>query len=199
MLKEIITFAKKHWVVILAVLAIVIIGFIVLGKKKENMYDYEIAGCSTCDAGDAGVLLDTETEMYHMPDDYYSGDDSAAPADSDQLVLMNPDETGAVVTDREDSLEPAVYDDSEDSTYDDYNEISENSEYADTAYAEEVAYDLEEEDVDVVYDDSELDHVDENEVAEEENSYVAEDVAEGEDDLQLIPLDESYETDFTLL
>ena len=186
MIKQIVSFAKKHWVIILAIIAIIIIGFIVLGKKKESMYDYEIAGCSTCDAGDAGVLLDTENEMYHMPDDYYSGDESAAPADSDQLVLLNPDETGAVVTDREDSLEPAVYDDSE------------NSEYADTAFAEEVAYDLED-DVDVVYDDSELDHVDENEVAEEENSYVAEDVAEGEDDLQLIPLDESYETDFMVL
>jgi hypothetical protein len=172
MLKEITAFAKKHWVVILAILAIVIIGFIVLGKKKENMYDYEIAGCSTCDAGDAGVLLDTEQEMYHMPDNYY-GDESAAPADSDQLVLLNPDETGAIVTDREDSLEAVVYDDRE------------NSEYA---FAEEVAADLEE---DVVYDDSELDNVDENEVAE--------DVAEGEDDLQLIPLDESYETEFTLL
>jgi len=189
MIKQIVSFAKKHWVIILAIIAIVIIGFIALGKK-EKMYDYEIAGCSTCDAGDAGVLLDTETEMYHMPDDYYSGDDSSAPADSDQLVLLNPDETGAVVTDREDSLEPAVYDDSED---------SDNSEYADTAFAEEVAYDLEEEDVDVVYDDSELDHVDENEVAEEENSFVADDVAEGEDDLQLIPLDESYETEFMML
>lgn len=187
MLKEIITFAKKHWVVILAIIAIVIVGFIVLDKKKENMYDYEMAGCSTCNVGDAGVLLDTETEMYHMPDDYYSGDESDAPADSDQLVLLNPDETDAIVTDREDSLEPVVYDDSE------------NSEYDDTAFADEVADDLEEEDVDVVYDDSELDHVDENEVADEENSFVAEDVAEGEDDLQLIPLDESYETDFTLL
>ncbi|ABU44317.1 hypothetical protein PBCVNY2B_889L [Paramecium bursaria Chlorella virus NY2B] len=184
MIKQVIAFAKKHWFVILAVLAIVIIGFILLGKKKERMYDYEIAGCSTCDAGDAGVLLDTEQEMYQMPDDYYSGDESAAPADSDQLVLLNPDETGAVVTDREDSLEAAVYDDSE------------NSEYADMTFAEEVADDLEE---DVVYDDSELDHVDENEVEEEENSFVAEDVAEGEDDLQLIPMDESYETDFMLL
>ncbi|AAC96977.2 hypothetical protein PBCVAN69C_743L [Paramecium bursaria Chlorella virus AN69C] len=192
MIKQIVSFAKKHWVVILAILAIVIIGFVVLGKKKENMYDYEIAGCSTCDAGDAGVLLDTETEMYHMPDDYYSGDEYAAPADSDQLVLLNPDETGAVVTDREDSLEAAVYDDSENS------EVDENDQYADMTYAEDVAYDLEEEE-DVVYDDSELDHVDENEVEEEENSFVAEDVAEGEDDLQLIPLDESYETDFTLL
>ncbi|AGE51679.1 hypothetical protein PBCVCviKI_701L [Paramecium bursaria Chlorella virus CviKI] len=192
MIKQIVSFAKKHWVVILAILAIVIIGFFVLGKKKENMYDYEIAGCSTCDAGDAGVLLDTETEMYHMPDDYYSGDEYAAPADSDQLVLLNPDETGAVVTDREDSLEAAVYDDSENS------EVDENDQYADMTYAEDVAYDLEEEE-DVVYDDSELDHVDENEVEEEENSFVAEDVAEGEDDLQLIPLDESYETDFTLL
>jgi len=187
MIKQIVSFAKKHWVIILAIIAIVIIGFIAFGKK-ENMYDYEIAGCSTCDAGDAGVLLDTETEMYHMPDDYYSGDDSSAPADSDQLVLLNPDETGAVVTDREDSLEPAVYDDSEDS----------NSQYADTAFAEEVAYDLEE-DVDVVYDDSEMDQVDENEVEEEENSFVADDVAEGEDDLQLIPLDESYETEFMML
>jgi hypothetical protein len=103
------------------------------------------------------------------------------------------------VTDREDSLEPAVYDDSEDSDNSEYGDSEDsNSEYADTAFAEEVAYDLEE-DVDVVYDDSELDHVDENEVAEEENSFVADDVAEGEDDLQLIPLDESYETEFMML
>jgi len=71
----VISFLKQNWMLIASAL-IVIIAFVMLFKNmtKEKYYDYEMAGCSTCSAGMAGVLVDTEDEMYQMPDDYYSED-----------------------------------------------------------------------------------------------------------------------------
>jgi len=66
-------FVKQNWMLIVAgLLVIAAVYMIFRSMKKEKYYDYEMAGCSTCSAGDAGVF-DNE-EMYNMPDDYYSDD-----------------------------------------------------------------------------------------------------------------------------
>jgi len=66
-------FVKQNWMLIVAgLLVIAAVYMIFQSMKKEKYYDYEMAGCSTCSAGDAGVF-DNE-EMYNMPDDYYSDD-----------------------------------------------------------------------------------------------------------------------------
>jgi hypothetical protein len=54
-------------------LIVIAIVMIFMSMKKEKYYDYEMTGCSTCSAGDAGVF-DYE-EMYQMPDDYYGDDE----------------------------------------------------------------------------------------------------------------------------
>ena len=67
-------FMKQNWMLIVAgLLVIAAVYMIFQSMKKEKYYDYEMAGCSTCSAGDAGVF-DNE-EMYQMPDDYYSDDE----------------------------------------------------------------------------------------------------------------------------
>ena len=67
-------FVKQNWMLIVAGLLVVAAVFMIFqSMKKEKYYDYEMAGCSTCSAGDAGVF-DNE-EMYQMPDDYYSDDE----------------------------------------------------------------------------------------------------------------------------
>jgi len=67
-------FMKQNWMLIVAGLLIVAAVFMIFqSMKKEKYYDYEMTGCSTCSAGDAGVF-DYE-EMYQMPDDYYSDDE----------------------------------------------------------------------------------------------------------------------------
>lgn len=66
-------FVKQNWMLIVAGLLVIAAVFMIFqSMKKEKYYDYEMAGCSTCSAGDAGVF-DNE-EMYQMPDDYYSDD-----------------------------------------------------------------------------------------------------------------------------
>ena len=65
---------KQNWMLIVAGLLVIAAVFMIFqSMKKEKYYDYEMAGCSTCSAGDAGVF-DNE-EMYTMPDDYYSDDE----------------------------------------------------------------------------------------------------------------------------
>lgn len=69
----VIDFVKQNWMLIVAGLLVVAAVYMIFqSMKKEKYYDYEMAGCSTCSAGDAGVF-DNE-EMYNMPDDYYSDD-----------------------------------------------------------------------------------------------------------------------------
>jgi hypothetical protein len=67
---EVLGFLKKNWMIIAGALIVLAAVMIFMSMKKEKYYDYEMAGCSTCSAGDAGVF-DYE-EMYQMPDDYYS-------------------------------------------------------------------------------------------------------------------------------
>ncbi len=68
-------FLKNNWMLIAGALIVIAAVMIFMSMKKEKYYDYEMAGCSTCSAGDAGVF-DYE-EMYQMPDDYYSDDADA--------------------------------------------------------------------------------------------------------------------------
>ena len=77
----VVSFMKQNWMLIVAgLLVIAAVYMIFQSMKKEKYYDYEMAGCSTCSAGDAGVF-DNE-EMYQMPDDYYSDD---ADAEDDEI------------------------------------------------------------------------------------------------------------------
>ena len=70
----VVNFMKQNWMLIVAGLLVIAAVFMIFqSMKKEKYYDYEMAGCSTCSAGDAGVF-DNE-EMYTMPDDYYSDDE----------------------------------------------------------------------------------------------------------------------------
>ena len=70
----VVNFMKQNWMLIVAGLLVIAAVFMIFqSMKKEKYYDYEMAGCSTCSAGDAGVF-DNE-EMYDMPDDYYSDDE----------------------------------------------------------------------------------------------------------------------------
>jgi hypothetical protein len=73
-------FLKNNWMVIAAVLVVIALVLIFLSMKKEKYYDYEMTGCSTCSAGDAGVF---DYEMYQMPDDYYSDEADAEDDDVD--------------------------------------------------------------------------------------------------------------------
>jgi hypothetical protein len=61
-------FLKQNWMLIAGALIVIALVMIFMSMKKEKYYDYEMAGCSTCSAGDAGVF---DYEMYQMPDDYY--------------------------------------------------------------------------------------------------------------------------------
>jgi hypothetical protein len=73
-------FLKQNWMLIAGALIVIALVMIFMSMKKEKYYDYEMAGCSTCSAGDAGVF-DYE-EMYQMPDDYYSDE---ADAEDDEI------------------------------------------------------------------------------------------------------------------
>ena len=67
-------FLKNNWMVVAGVLVVIALVLIFMSMKKEKYYDYEMTGCSTCSAGDAGVF---DYEMYQMPDDYYSDEADA--------------------------------------------------------------------------------------------------------------------------
>lgn len=92
-------FLKTNWMLILAGL-LVLIALVMIFKNmtKERYYDYEMSGCSTCSSGDAGILVDTEDEMYQMPDDYYSED-----AEDENLEYAYEDEV--------DAADDAIYED----------------------------------------------------------------------------------------
>ena len=103
----VLNFLKKHWMVIAAALVIIAIVMIFMSMRKEKYYDYEMTGCSTCSAGDAGVI-DYE-EMYQMPDDYYSDaeDEEIYEADAEDDEIYEDDTFGG--DDAEDS--PVKYED----------------------------------------------------------------------------------------
>jgi hypothetical protein len=121
MFAKIVKILKENWIfVAIAIIVIVALSFF----GKEHFYDYELAGCSTCSAGDAGVLVDTEltgcstcsagdagvlvdtetstAEIYNMPDDYYRSPMELA--DTIAEVSENPDEFAAVTEDRENEM-----------------------------------------------------------------------------------------------
>ena len=101
-------FLKNNWMLIAGALIVIAAVMIFMSMKKEKYYDYEMAGCSTCSAGDAGVF-DYE-EMYQMPDDYYSDD---ADAEDDGQIYeedeIYEDDTFGGDDDAEDS--PVKYED----------------------------------------------------------------------------------------
>jgi hypothetical protein len=130
MIAKVIDALKSNWL-FFAVAIVVVLALVFFGKEKSHVretpsragcsFDYEVAGCSTCSSGDAGVLLDTEltgcstcftgdagvlldteTEMYGMPDDYYHTPEEIA--DTIAEVSHNPDEFEAVTEDREDEM-----------------------------------------------------------------------------------------------
>lgn len=129
MLKTLVDVLKRNWI-FFALAALVVVLLMVF---RRNYYDYEIAGCSTCSAGDAGVLfdseitgcstcstgdagvlLDTEQEIYNMPDGYY--ETPMQIADTIAEVSENPSEFAAVVEDRENEeiIDPTDYADQSD-------------------------------------------------------------------------------------
>jgi len=142
MMTPMINFLKKHWMVIAAALVVVAIVMIFM-SKKENYYDYEIAGCSTCNAGDAGVF-DYE-EAYQMPDDYYND------AEED---MYKEDAEDADMTFAEEVM-------NDEDAEDDMAEVAEDAEDADMTFAEEVMND----------EDDELEMLDVDELDAEEDVY----------------------------
>jgi hypothetical protein len=111
-------FLKQNWMLIAGALIVIALVMIFMSMKKEKYYDYEMAGCSTCSAGDAGVF-DYE-EMYQMPDDYYSDE---ADAEDDEIyeddTFAGDDETDLNLT------EDVSFDD--DDTYDTGDNDAEDS------------------------------------------------------------------------
>lgn len=103
----VLNFLKKHWMVIAAALVIIAIVMIFMSMRKEKYYDYEMTGCSTCSAGDAGVF-DYE-EMYQMPDDYYSDAENDEIYEEDEIY---EDDTFAGDDDNADAEDsPVLYED----------------------------------------------------------------------------------------
>lgn len=103
----VLNFLKKHWMVIAAALVIIAIVMIFMSTRKEKYYDYEMTGCSTCSAGDAGVF-DYE-EMYQMPDDYYSDAENDEIYEEDEIY---EDDTFAGDDDNADAEDsPVLYED----------------------------------------------------------------------------------------
>jgi hypothetical protein len=103
----VLNFLKKHWMLIAAALVIIAIVMIFMSMRKEKYYDYEMTGCSTCSAGDAGVF-DYE-EMYQMPDDYYSDAENDEIYEEDEIY---EDDTFAGDDDNADAEDsPVLYED----------------------------------------------------------------------------------------
>lgn len=146
-------FMKQNWMLIVAGLLVVVAVFMIFqSMKKEKYYDYEMAGCSTCSAGDAGVF-DNE-EMYDMPDDYY-GDDAG-----DEVL---DDGTADATGDAED--DEYMYEESD--AKDDDVTFAEEVKEADMMFAEEVKDGLDGE-YDVEYD---VDMLEIDELDAEEDDY----------------------------
>ena len=103
----VLNFLKNNWMVIAAALVIIAIVMIFMSMRKEKYYDYEMTGCSTCSAGDAGVF-DYE-EMYQMPDDYYSDAENDEIYEEDEIY---EDDTFAGDDDNADAEDsPVLYED----------------------------------------------------------------------------------------
>ena len=100
-------FLKNNWMMVAGALVVIAVVMIFMSMRKEKYYDYEMTGCSTCSAGDAGVI-DYE-EMYQMPDDYYSDaeDEEIYEADAEDDEIYEDDTFGG--DDAEDS--PVKYED----------------------------------------------------------------------------------------
>ena len=135
---SVLEFLKNNWMMIAGTLIVIAIVMIFMSMKKEKYYDYEMTGCSTCSAGDAGVL-DYE-EMYQMPDDYYgddeqgdsrmyeedeiyddtfAGDDENSYDDEDTEEVIDDEDTEEVIDDDDDDLGLLELDAEED----DYSEL----------------------------------------------------------------------------
>ena len=95
-------FLKNNWMVIAGVLIVVAIVMIFMSMKKEKYYDYEMTGCSTCSAGDAGVF---DYEMYQMPDDYYTDEADAEDDDYYTGEFVDAEDDGQIYEEEE------IYDD----------------------------------------------------------------------------------------
>ena len=132
-------FMKQNWMLIVAGLLVIAAVFMIFqSMKKEKYYDYEMAGCSTCSAGDAGVF-DNE-EMYQMPDDYYSDDEEEVMDDGtgdDENELDVPED---VTFDDDDTYDTGGNDAEDDNMYM-YEETDAQEEAgmdADMVFAEQV-------------------------------------------------------------
>jgi len=100
-------FLKNNWMLIAGVLVVIALVMIFMSMRKEKYYDYEMTGCSTCSAGDAGVF-DYE-EMYQMPDDYYSDAENDEIYEEDEIY---EDDTFAGDDDNADAEDsPVMYED----------------------------------------------------------------------------------------
>ena len=135
----VVNFMKQNWMLIVAGLLVIAAVFMIFqSMKKEKYYDYEMAGCSTCSAGDAGVF-DNE-EMYDMPDDYYSDDEDEVMDDGtgdDENELDVPED----VTFDDDSAFETGGNDAEDDNMYMYEETDAQEEAgtdADMVFAEQV-------------------------------------------------------------
>jgi hypothetical protein len=100
-------FLKQNWMLIAGALIVIALVMIFMSMRREKYYDYEMAGCSTCSAGDAGVF-DYE-EMYQMPDDYYSDAENDEIYEEDEIY---EDDTFAGDDDNADAEDsPVLYED----------------------------------------------------------------------------------------
>jgi hypothetical protein len=176
-MSSVLGFLKNNWMLIAGALIVIAAVMIFMSMKKEKYYDYEMAGCSTCSAGDAGVF-DNE-EMYQMPDDYYSDE---ADAEDDGRIYeeeeIYEDDTFAGDDDAEDS--PVKYEDMYADGYDakdeamavaedilatGFDEEEDDGMNADMVFAEEVM------DGGIDGEDDDLDLLDIDELDAEEDDY----------------------------
>jgi hypothetical protein len=172
-------FLKQNWMLIAGALIVIALVMIFMSMKKEKYYDYEMAGCSTCSAGDAGVF-DYE-EMYQMPDDYYSDE---ADAEDDEIY---EDDTFAGDDENDLNLpEDVSFDD--DDTYDTGGNDAEdsivlyNDNYAD-------GYDAQGEAM-AVANDILSTGFDEEEAGMDADMVFAEELMDGEEDVDMLEIDE---------
>lgn len=143
MLQNIVKLAKENWFFFLIVIVVVMILFFM--NRRENYYDYKLVGCSSCTAGDAGVLVDNEVtgcstcsagDAGVLVDSEITGcstcsaGEAGVLVDSEEMYQMPDDyyetpmeiaDTIAEVAHNPDMVE-AVVEDKEDEVYDDEEE-----------------------------------------------------------------------------
>jgi hypothetical protein len=144
---------------------------IFMSMRKEKYYDYEMTGCSTCSAGDAGVF-DYE-EMYQMPDDYYSDAENDEIYEEDEIY---EDDTFAGDDDNVDA---------EDMYADGYDDAEDEDMYAD-------GYDDAEDEAIAVTEDIMATEFDEEEGMGADMVFAEEvmDGVDGEEDVDMLEIDE---------